>query len=78
MCTTPYGCDHYGAVNNHFPVYKAIFGIVIPNLQPTNQSIDYRASLNSEKAVSCKILLNPSELGHVSENLLPAILPMFF
>ena len=22
------GLDHYGAVNNHFPVYKAIFGMV--------------------------------------------------
>ena len=23
-----YGCDHYGAVNNHFPVYLVIFGML--------------------------------------------------
>ena len=26
-----YGCDRYGAVDNHFPVYYAIFGMVTPN-----------------------------------------------
>ena len=31
-----YECDHYGAVNNHFPVYLAIFGMVTAK-QPTNQ-----------------------------------------
>ena len=28
-------CDHYGAVNNNFPVYWAIFGMVTTE-QPTN------------------------------------------
>ena len=26
-----YGCDRYGAVDNNFPVYEAIFGMVTPN-----------------------------------------------
>ena len=26
-----YGCDRYGAVYTHFPVYEAIFGMVTPN-----------------------------------------------
>ena len=26
-----YGCDRYVAVDNHFPVYWAIFGMVTPD-----------------------------------------------
>ena len=36
--------DHYGAVTNHFPVYKAILGMVTPD-QTTNQPGDPSASL---------------------------------
>ena len=32
-------CDHLGAVNNHFPVYWAIFGMVTTNKHPNNQVI---------------------------------------
>ena len=31
------GCDHYGAVNNHFPVYLVIFGMVTP--KRTNKEV---------------------------------------
>ena len=43
-----FGCDHLRAVNNHFPVYEAIFGMVTPE-----QPGDPRASLllAIEKAV---------------------------
>ena len=33
-----FGCDHQGAVNNHFPVYWGLFGTVMNN-QPTNRVI---------------------------------------
>ena len=36
--------DHSGAVTNHFPVYKAILGMVTPD-QTTNQPGDPSASL---------------------------------
>ena len=32
-----YECDHYGAVNNHFPVYWAIFGMMTTE-QTNNQT----------------------------------------
>ena len=49
-----YGSDHYGAVNNHFTVYWAIFGMV-KNKHPNTQLVDPRASglLTSENAVFC-------------------------
>ena len=49
-----YGSGHYGAVNNHFTVYWAIFGMVTNKHQNT-QPVDPRASelLTSEKAVFC-------------------------
>ena len=31
-----HGCDHYGAVNRHFSLYLAIFGMVT-NKQPFKQ-----------------------------------------
>ena len=33
-----YGRDHWGAVNNHFPVYLAIFGMTSDDTQPTNKT----------------------------------------
>ena len=50
-----FGCDHEGAVNNHFPVYWAIFRMVT-NKQTNKQPDDPSASLllTSEKAVFCK------------------------
>ena len=50
-----YGCDHYGPVTNHFPVYWAIFGMVTTertNEQPGDPSASLL--LTSEKAVFCK------------------------
>ena len=48
-----FGCDHYGVVNNHFPVYLAIFGMVTTdNRQPGDSSVSL--PLTSEKAVFCK------------------------
>ena len=49
-----YGSDHYGAINNHFTVYWAIFGMVT-NKHPNTEPVDPRASelLTSEKAVFC-------------------------
>ena len=43
--------DHYGAVNNHFPVYKAIFRMVTIN-QPTEQT-NTRVIL--EQVCSCPV-----------------------
>ena len=34
------GCDHKGAVNNHFPVYSAIFGMVTPE-ETTKQTSNH-------------------------------------
>ena len=39
-----FGCDYQGAVNNHFPVYWSIFGMVT-NEQTNDQPGDPRASL---------------------------------
>ena len=52
-----YGCDHYGAVNNHLPVYQAIFGLVTNNRR-NEQPGDLSASLllTSEKAVFCNFI----------------------
>ena len=49
-----FGRDHEEAVNNHFPEYWAIFGMVT-NKQTNDQPGDPRASLllTSEKAVFC-------------------------
>ena len=35
-CIT-YGCDQFGVVNNHFPVYSATFGMVTPKKQTNDQ-----------------------------------------
>ena len=51
-----YGCDRKGAINSHFSVYLAIFGMVSPN-QPNKQPGDPKASLllTSEKALFCNL-----------------------
>ena len=55
-----YECDHYWAVNNHFPMYLAIFGMVTPeqpNKQTTSRVIQEQACLLliGEKAVFCNL-----------------------
>ena len=49
-----YVCGRYGAVNNHFPVYWAIFGMVT-NERTNNQVILEQVDQN-EKAVFCNRL----------------------
>ena len=49
-----FGCDHWGAVNNHFHVYWAIFRMVTKeqrNKRPGDPSESLL--LTSEKAVVC-------------------------
>ena len=59
-----HGCDHYGAVNNHFPVYWAIFGVVTPNR--TNQQLDdSRAILLCEKTVFCNFEYDNYKNAHI-------------
>ena len=50
-----FGFDHLWAVNNHFSVYWAIFGMVTSNKRLNNQPGDLCANLllTSEKAVFC-------------------------
>ena len=62
-----HGCHHYGAVNNHFPVYWAICLVTVTPNRTNNQLGDSRASLllTSEKTVFCNFDHTDHKNAHI-------------